>query len=685
MDKLKQVTHRLIVTRVSHSQSKLILYGIYKDKQRQVKLSGDCAPPEKGYFISVTGQLKPQVGRIVLEAEAWTLSEITPDNIFDYLEHSLDFKNILTKERMSRLKSVYHKEPHSLIRALAGDRGSELEHVLGCNMIAVRLQTTWRRKDQEIKATHYLQSIGLSSRESADCFSVYKTNIIELVKSNPYCLMPIINFNRADSIAKRFGIHRDDPRRLIAVGQWELKRMTKASGSSLFHYLDLDTSEYGVNAQEVLWYAKRARAVVQDKNLITSSSSHFMENRIREYLSKIESTSINKFYNYEVADQIAVYENQRKHSLHEDQSQAVLSAMNNPISCIQGASGVGKTEVISAIDAVNKKLTGTSLVPTALSITAVERLKKTTSLHNSITIVEFKEKLLHHRINIQNGSLLVIDEASMINVQDLYELACLSLSGIRILFVGDVNQMGSFGYGAFFSQAVQYFPTTVLRNVLRTDSKEISESANLILAKERPVQRGAFQYINRGSKEITSYAIEENAQIIAPRNDTVDYLNSIVQLRRANKNVGACFTICDKGYYPEDRVIFTKNNYKLDLFRGQFATLKWAKGDEFVFHITNNKLNGYVENREVILRYHDMIYSGIKLGYAITGDNAEGARFNKVVALMENFPLCNTNWAYTAITRAEHEVRVAEVSSFETVFNQNTLPRNTQRLVPQAF
>lgn len=116
----------------------------------------------------------------------------------------------------------------------------------------------------------------------------------------------------------------------------------------------------------------------------------------------------------------------------------------------------------------------------------------------------------------------------------------------------------------------------------------------------------------------------------------------------------------------------------MKIYNGQFATFKWAKNNELVFHIDTAK----EIPREIILSYQDAIKAGIQLGYAVTGHKAQGAGFNKVVAVMENLPMCNKNWVYTAITRAKKEIKVAEITSLETAMNQPIQERITQRMVP---
>ncbi|SEL30840.1 exodeoxyribonuclease V alpha subunit [Colwellia chukchiensis] len=77
-----------------------------------------------------------------------------------------------------------------------------------------------------------------------------------------------------------------------------------------------------------------------------------------------------------------------------------------------------------------------------------------------------------------------------------------------------------------------------------------------------------------------------------------------------------------------------------------------------------------------------MIESGLKLGYAVTGHKAQGAGFDRVIAVIEDSPLCTKNWLYTAITRAKKDIRLAEMSNVEQVTKKLVSKRITQRLVP---
>lgn len=670
----------MLVTSIRPQLNSVSVSGTYDKQQRTAEFPDFNNIPRVGDLIQMNGTLVQGERRRVLMVKSWKLTPATAANIFEFIKRAKAFKSVLNNRQLKALHKAYFAFPRRLIAAMSGNRTAELERVVSCCITAAKLEGAWTVHLRELKAVHYLSEYSLNPQEALTMVDLHHLTVIEVVEANPYALMPVIGFERVDAICMKKGGDEFDPQRLAALGGWLARKQTQETGSSLLseHDFSIGAQEYGVDTRSIIYESKRSGVLIVNGECITSACYHEMETRIRTYLTQVERLPCVMFHDYEIDTEISLFNRIGIFPLHEQQALAVRLAMHHPITCIQGAAGVGKTEVINAISTINKSLTGTSVTATALSSIAVDRIKQATGLEECYTIAKLKSDCMLKKLDIKAGTILVIDESSMLSVQDLYVLCNLGLRDVRIVFVGDTNQLEPIGYGSFFKQATQYFPTTTLTKVWRTEAKEITFAANTILNGERPNAQGAFGYIKRQINEIVSYAHEENAQVIAATNSTVAKINTEIQTAKYCTSAVPDLSIMSTPFYRGDRVIFTRNLNGLGIYNGQFAKFVWAKNNELVFNIET--ASG--KYSEKIISYHQAANAGIKLGYACTGHKSQGAGFDKVVAVMENIPMCNKNWAYTAITRAKNEVRVAEITRLETVMNQPIQQRMTQRMVP---
>lgn len=672
----------MMVTGIKPLSKSVRVSGTFKGIQRLAELPCNENIPNIGDLIQLTGKLEKGEHRLVLIANKWKLADVTSASIFEYIKRSKYFKNILTNKQLKTLHKTYIKYPRRLMAAMSSNGGQavELTKVVGCSVVATRLQIAWSMLYTEIKAIHVLTELGLQANEATKVVRLYRKETLDAVEKNPYVLVPIIGFDRSDCIAKTKKEGLCNPNRLTALATWLSVSNTKKTGSSLFKPQEVEgmARKYGVTVENIIALSIKRGALYTDGAWYTSASHHHMETTIRAYLTKLQDRNTIKFYDYEVQDQISIFNSENKFPLHSNQEIAVILAMNNPVICIQGAAGVGKTEVINAISTINKRMVGTPIYATALSAIAVDRIKQATKLETCSTISKMKSDFMRGKLKISSGSIIVIDECSMLSVQDLYILCTLRLKDIRVIFVGDVNQLPAIGYGAFFKQAIEHFPTATLTKVWRAEAQEITLAANSVLEGTIPRENEVVRYLNGNYTDIVDCVVSEAAQCIAATNKTVNELNNLIQCRYLSIGAIPSCTLLGTPFYVNDKVIFTNNLIHKKVYNGQFAKLKAVRSGVLIFHLG-------IEcdvPQELRLSYQDAIEAGVQLGYAVTGHKAQGAGFDKVLVVLENLPLCNKNWAYTAITRAKKKVYLAELSPLTTVMNQSCKPRVTQRLVP---
>ncbi|MDU0355757.1 ATP-dependent RecD-like DNA helicase [Paraglaciecola aquimarina] len=399
-----------------------------------------------------------------------------------------------------------------------------------------------------------------------------------------------------------------------------------------------------------------------------------MESKIRQYLCSLELNPKIRFYEYEVFEQLDLYKTINNVFLTSEQASAVHFAINNNVSCLVGGVGTGTTEVINAINWVYQSLTGASTIVAALNNETIECVKGAIGNLAKCTIAMLQSEIASEKIKLRTVTMLIIQESSMLGVQDLYLLSKMNLNDLKVLFVGDKNKLAGTGYGNFFKQAISYFPTSKLTKVYVDEFKGIAQAANFVLNGNRPKPSNTIKFIKADLDAIAEYAHEKNAMVICSLNETVDKLNAQIQKRKVRADL-TLVTFFGKPIYSNDLFVFTKNNYQLKIFDGQFGT--FTTKDSQGIHM---KLDS---GANAILSYEEFVSVAPKLRYAVNDLKYLSKGFDKIVVVNEDSPACNANWLYTAITLARKRVALAEFVSIEATLSKAEMPRVTQRLVPE--
>jgi exodeoxyribonuclease V alpha subunit len=150
-------------------------------------------------------------------------------------------------------------------------------------------------------------------------------------------------------------------------------------------------------------------------------------------------------------DVLSKYESTILFPLTDEQREAVVGAVMNPVSCISGGAGTGKTTILRAILGVYDAIAdGIACYQVALSGRAAQRMAESTS-RNAQTIAKLiAEHLGENQPHLPDHMLLVIDEASMVDLMSMYKLIGMLPQATRVLFVGDTSQLPPVGDGLVF-------------------------------------------------------------------------------------------------------------------------------------------------------------------------------------------------------------------------------------------
>ena len=500
-------------------------------------------------------------------------------------------------------------------------------------------------------------------------FKYYDIDIIDKLKSNPYLLTTFgLSFNVADVIAKRkFNVTDSADCRLIAaveiaLQQWTSKGHTLASNSDLKPMVNkLIGSALATHA---LMLGHQKSTFLIDKNGDYHPNGLLvMENVIAKRLLKLnqisESTQARiNAYNDAVAT-IPFPLTQRQH-------EAATNAIEQAVSVITGGAGTGKTTVLRTVLKAYHLL-GYQVHPVALSGRAAKRIYESTGVA-SITIAQFLKIILDDKAK----HLLVIDEASMVDVPTMFKIILHIPADTRILFTGDSFQLPPIGSGLVLNDIVRsgVLKCTELDIVKRQDrSTGIPEYTRVIRDGVVPENLSHLNITFHETKNIDInnkitglYEQSPDHTMItgatySAQHGGIDTLNRSCQLRVNANSKRLEFNLYGECSFLDirlnDPIVFTANNYDLDIQNGSLATIIDVNQDE------ESNTFGEVElDTGVRHRINETMLDSIRLAYCVSLHKAQGSQFNRVIIPLSKSRLLDRNWIYTAITRAECHVEL---------------------------
>jgi exodeoxyribonuclease V alpha subunit len=283
-----------------------------------------------------------------------------------------------------------------------------------------------------------------------------------MIKEDPYSLSTFgMDFKMIDRIAKKhFKIENCDPRRLTSIVTQALRALTSKGNTAVYpsqlrnqvrKIVDDDNEQ--VSRALTCSYDKRAFIVYPDSGVYQFTPNFIMENTVAKRFLKLYSQG--EIYNEEedaaCVSAFKAFETAER-KLEPQQREAVMVSVSYAISCITGGAGTGKTTVLNAVLNAYDVL-GYNIKAIALSGRAAMRMRQ--SIHRpSSTIAKFlKEDPLEDLGD--NKFLLVIDESSMLDLPTIFKIVTHISPAVRILFVGDPNQLPPIGAGNILGDIVK--------------------------------------------------------------------------------------------------------------------------------------------------------------------------------------------------------------------------------------
>jgi len=381
-------------------------------------------------------------------------------------------------------------------------------------------------------------------------------------------------------------------------------------------------------------------------------------------------------------------------ALTGEQETAVRQIISRPLACLQGGAGVGKTTVMAAVTHAWEHLGG-NVVFAALSGKAALQLTRSVSDRDhpraATTIAKLMLKLrdlsdgksVEGIDQISTDTLIILDEASMIDTPTLYDLLAelRTQDAVRLLMVGDAHQLPPIGFGATFHSIVEEEKiTSYLTKPLRqADGSSIPVIASVIRAGGVPEieyytgQTEGVQFVSASKSQLldamemrytdlTRFRNIDDILVVAGMNNTAKQFNDrmIAPNYEDAKRLGVHARV-----YPGDPVICTRNHYKHGVVNGQLGRVTRIYPQIEITWDGDDPITSKPVAPEMSL--------DVSLAYAITCHKSQGSASPAVIVALEDAPMITREWLYTAITRArQHVLIVGELGDLSKIIKRRT-------------
>ena len=577
-----------------------------------------------------------------------------------------------------------------------------------------KIRESWEKQKDIKNVMLFLQGYGVSTAYAAKIYREYGKESIDKVRENPYRLADDIwgiGFKTADGIAAKMGYEKEDPRRcrsgiLYTLGQLSDEGHVYAGEEQLVKTAGqlLEAGETAI--RDTLAGMLQAEDLILDKDAIYLPPFYHAEcGTSRRLRDLAESTGRSLFDGLFDPSSLTA---ETGIEYDEVQLAAIRQAVTSKVMVLTGGPGTGKTTTTQGIIAALKKA-GLRVLLAAPTGRAAKRMSEATGMEAKTIhrLLEYNPQDGYKR-NDENpleGDALIVDECSMIDILLMNNLLKAVPVGMRLVFVGDIDQLPSVGAGNVLRDIIdsQRIPVVRLVRIFRQAQKSrIVMNAHTInqgrfpdtsngrdtdffFMREDDPERAA-ETIVRLVKERLPRAYRESPdriQVLTPmQRGVVGAANLNLLLQQALNPSGPSLNRGGYTYRQGDRVMQQRNNYDKDVFNGDLGYIREVDTEERTLKVD-------FDGKKV--EYDVTELDELTLAYATTIHKAQGSEYPIVVmpVLMTHFVMLQRNLIYTGITRAKKIcvlLGAAKALAY-AVRNVSVLKRNTrlkERLNPSA-
>ena len=581
-----------------------------------------------------------------------------------------------------------------------------------------KIKESWEKQKDVKDIMVFLQGHGVSSTYAAKIYKQYGKDSIEKVQNNPYCLADDIwgiGFKTADGIAEKLGYEKNDSRRCRSGILYTLSKLSEDG------HCYAEREQLVKSAKELLQADEGP--ITQALDDMIASEDLMLDERLRvgEQSSGMDAIFLPPFYYAEVgvANKLRrlietpmgnIFDNggtvtddvsQRQGQIEYDDVQlsAIRKAIGSKVMVLTGGPGTGKTTTTLGIIASFETL-GQRILLAAPTGRAAKRMSEATgkeakTIHR---LLEFNpaEGYGRNDENPLDGDVLIVDESSMIDIILMNSLLKAVPLSMRLILVGDIDQLPSVGAGNVLRDIIDSGAVPVIRltRIFRqaqssrivTNAHKINQGifpdisngrqSDFFFIKDEDPEQAARDIVNIIKNRIPkAYGYSTNdIQVLAPmQRSVVGATNLNIALQEAINPVGDSLSRGGFKYRRGDRVMQIRNNYDKDVFNGDIGMVEYVDMEERTLTVSFDGNS---------IEYEDSDLDELTLAYATTIHKSQGSEYPVVVIplLMTHFVMLQRNLVYTGITRAKKICIIVGTTKAlaYAIHNMVVLKRNTR-------
>ncbi|MBC7251644.1 MAG: ATP-dependent RecD-like DNA helicase [Anaerolineae bacterium] len=578
-----------------------------------------------------------------------------------------------------------------------------LREVLGVGRKRVEMITrAWEEQRRIKEVMLFLQSHQVSTTLAVKIFKQYGDEAIAILQEDPYRLARDIygiGFLTADKIARNLGLPTDSPQRVAAGISYVLGELADeghvyapqekliAEASKILEVpaelvrtgLEQLEAEEQIHCETITYNIKedRAQAELREERAVYLLPFYYGEIGVAHRLRTLLHTESSRLSSYRTADWDRVFaylaDNARL-QLSPQQQEAVRTALTHKVTVLTGGPGTGKTTTVQTIIQLLEARRH-SYVLASPTGRAAKRLSEATNRPAKTVhrLLEYSpaEGFQRNENNPLPVDMVIVDEASMLDLLLTNHLLKAIPPDAHLLLVGDVDQLPSVGAGNVLRDVIDSGQAAVVR--LDTIFRQAADSyivlnAHRINHGQMPLfpkrARDFFLFVKDDPQEAADLLVDivqnriprkfglrplEDIQVLSPMYRGavgVSNLNARLQAalnppaeNKSERRLGG------RVFREGDRVIQLRNNYDLEVFNGDVGRIK-------TIDPINQTLVVDMDGRLVTYDWADA--DQLAHAFAISVHKSQGSEYPAVVmpVMTTHYVMLTRPILYTGVTRA---------------------------------
>jgi exodeoxyribonuclease V alpha subunit len=558
---------------------------------------------------------------------------------------------------------------------------------------AGRIVAAWAEQKIVREIMNFLHSHGVGTSRAVRIYKTYGSDAVQVMLENPYRLandIRGIGFKTADAIAMRLGIEKTAMIRVRAGISYAL---TEALNDG---HCGLPVQELHALAEKLLEVPvaliERAIALELDEQSIVRDSVEASECIFLTGLYQAEKAIAERILRLaagkpawpqiDVQKAIAWLAAKSDFALAGSQKQAVELSLSSKVLVITGGPGVGKTTIVNSILRI-LRVKNMEILLCAPTGRAAKRMSEATgqeakTIHRLLEADPKAGGFRKDQDNPLDTDLLVIDEASMIDVPLMHALLKAVPARAALLIVGDIDQLPSVGPGQVLADLIGsgVIPVVRLTEVFRQAAQSrIVTMAHRINKGElpdfgKPEGDSDYYFIEASEPEKAVAVILELVRERIPKRFGLDPIRDIqvlcpmnrgglgaralnIELQQAlNPPGGNMIEKFGSAFAPKDKVMQIENDYGKEVYNGDTGFITRIDAEEGQVFVS-------FDGREIV--YESGELDSLVLAYATTIHKAQGSEYPAIIlpVMTQHYAMLQRNLLYTGLTRGKRLVVIA--------------------------